>query len=107
MRGLLGRIWLGLALTAATLAGAASIPRLIGASGAPWPKLAVVALLGESVLLVMAARRGTPVLPPLERGEETGQGLPPLPVPADPRWLWNAVPTAVFGLALFVAILLA
>ena len=104
MRGLIGRIWVGLALTAATLAGAALVPRLGGASAAPWPKLAVVALLGESVLLVMAARRGVP--PPLESHDTPGEDLPPDPIAADPRWLWNAVPTAVVGLALFVALLL-
>ncbi|HET9016122.1 MAG TPA: hypothetical protein VFN57_11030 [Thermomicrobiaceae bacterium] len=107
MRRVIGRIWIGLALTVVTLAAAFVIPRLTGASNAPWPKLAVVALLGESVLLVMAARRGTPALPPLDPEDEPGQDLPPLPVPADPRWLWTALPTATAGVALFVALLLA
>ena len=101
VRGLIGRIWIGLVLTAVTLAGAVAIPRLAGLSGLPWPKLAAVALLGESVLLVMTARRAAP--PAID---EEPHLLPDSPLPADPRWLWMALPTAVVGLALFVAALL-
>lgn len=104
------RMRFGILLTAITIAGLAIAQAVVPSIRHDWLAIVVFALFGEALLMLLVGRRGGPLHKRDEPAPEPGaesQRLPqPDPLGIDPQWLWNLLPPAAIGLALFLAILL-
>lgn len=96
------RIWIGLLMTGLTLPGVLLIRRLAAPNLDGWLPIAIMALLGEALLFLMAARSSAP------RHSAPGPGstAQPDPLGIDSRWLLQALPPAATALVLFFVALI-